>query len=508
MQLRDILAKLSFKSWAVIGIAVVGGLVFITLLFQVASTPSYTTAFAGLDPAQTGKMTAELATEGIPYQLQNGGTALAVPAGDVSQARVALASAGLISPSQADAGLFTKSTLGESDSQEQVQYQVALEQQLADTIDQVQGVSSAQVLLTLPNPNTEVFSDTTQQAQAAVLLTGGNSLDPSAIRGIAELVASSVQGLSASKVAITSDTGELLWPNGSADGGGGGLALEDAESNYDQQQEAQVSGMLASTLGEGKATVVVNAQLNDDQTTTDSLTYTGKPVPTQTSTQSETLANKGGNSATGTPVAGGQTATGNSNYKDTTTQATNDVDKTVTQTTTAPGTVKSENVSVLVSTTVPSAEIPKIRTAVEAATGITPAAITAGTDNLQVNQVSFAKPPATATPTAASPSTGMMSEAKDGILGIGALLFLFFITRGLRKRESEPLANRQATWLRELDYPRSLVELEDENRPVEPLRVKRLRPAHASPAKVQVEDLVEHEPDRVASQVREWMAED
>jgi flagellar biosynthesis/type III secretory pathway M-ring protein FliF/YscJ len=38
--------------------------------------------------------------------------------------------------------------------------------------------------------------------------------------------------------------------------------------------------------------------------------------------------------------------------------------------------------------------------------------------------------------------------------------------------------------------------------------VKRLRPASASPAKVQVEDLVEHEPDRVASQVREWMAED
>jgi len=78
----------------------------------------------------------------------------------------------------------------------------------------------------------------------------------------------------------------------------------------------------------------------------------------------------------------------------------------------------------------------------------------------------------------------------------------------LRRREREPLSTRQATWLRELDSPRSLIELEDESAPTEPMRVKRLRPAAAAPAKLQVEDLVEHAPDRVASQVREWMAEE
>jgi flagellar M-ring protein FliF len=102
----------------------------------------------------------------------------------------------------------------------------------------------------------------------------------------------------------------------------------------------------------------------------------------------------------------------------------------------------------------------------------------------------------------------MIGMAEDGIAVIGGVVFLFFMSRALRRREREPVSTRQAMWLRELDSPRSLVELEDEATADEPMRVKRLRPAKALPAKLQVEDLVEHEPERVASQVREWMAED
>jgi flagellar M-ring protein FliF len=479
------------------------GLVFITLLFQIASKPSYSTLLTGVEPTQTGKMTAELSTAGIPYQLQNGGTALAVPASDVAQARIALAGADLLSPSN-DASLFNDSSLGESDEQAQVQYQVALEQQLADTIDQVQGVNGAQVELALPNPNNEVFSGASQQASAAVLLSGGSSLDSGAIHGIAQLVASSVQGLAVNKVTITSDTGELLWPNGSSDGGS--LAVEDADSSFDQQQEAELSGMLATTLGSGLATVVVDAQLNDNQVTQDQLTYGKAGVPLSTNSQNEKLTNKGGAS---TAVANGETAGGNSNYSDSTNNSTLGVDKTVTQTTVAPGSVVSDNVSVLLSKKVPGGEVGSITKAVETAVGATPALLRAGTDNVQVSQVKFASPTATTGTTAASPASGgMMSMAEDAIAVIGGLVFLFFMTRVLRRREREPLATRQATWLRELDSPRSLIELEDANTQTEPMRVKRLRPAAAAPAKLQVEDLVQHEPERVASQVREWMAED
>ncbi len=507
MQLREIINRLSIKSWAMLGAAAVAGLIFITLLFQVASQPSYTTLLSGVNPTQTGKMTAQLSTAGIPYQLQNGGTALAVPPSDVAQSRIVLSTANLLTPSQSDSQLFNTSSLGQSDQQQQIQYQVALEQQLGDTIDQVQGVQGAQVELALPNPNNAVFTSTAQQASAAVLLSGGSSLDPGAVRGIAELVASSVQGLRIDKVTITSDTGALLWPTG-ASGSGGSLALETADANFDQQQQSQIAGMLAATLGPGLATVAVDAQLNANQETIDQLTYGKTGVPLTTQSQNEKLTNKGSTSTT--TVANGQTAGGNSNYTNTTSNKTLGVDKTVTTTTVAPGNIISDNVSVLLSTKVPKGELGTIRQAVQTAAGITKAQITAGTSNVVVSQVKFAPTPASSTTTtgATPASSGMMGMIEDAAVVLGGVVFMFFMTRMLRRREREPLASRQATWLRELDSPRSLIELEDESSPTEPMRVKRLRPATAAPAKLQVEDLVEHEPDRVASQVREWMAEE
>ena len=154
-------------------------------------------------------------------------------------------------------------SLGESDWQEQVQYQFALEQQLADTIDQVQGVSSAQVELALPIRRRRCFSSSTQQPTAAVLLSDGSApqLGRSSrhrpTRGQSPAWTSTVNRLRHRRAAVA---------DGSAGGGGGGLALEDAESTSAQQEEAQVGRMLTATLRTGyMTTVVVDAQLNDDR---------------------------------------------------------------------------------------------------------------------------------------------------------------------------------------------------------------------------------------------------
>src|SRR5947208_12785080 len=215
--------KLSPRGWAVIAASAAAAMLFLYFVFQMASQPSYSTLLTGLDPAQTGKITSTLDTKGITYQLQNGGTALAVQADKTSQARVALATAGLLGSQQPVFSLFDKQQLGSSNFQQQITYQRALEGQLAQTIQSIQGVSAAQVQLVLPNPQDQLFSDNTQPATAAVLLSGSTSLDPSAVRGIAQLVASSVPGLQSSKVTITDASGPLLWPTSDATAGGTGL---------------------------------------------------------------------------------------------------------------------------------------------------------------------------------------------------------------------------------------------------------------------------------------------
>src|SRR5579875_480840 len=191
----DLVRRLSPKGWAMVGGAFAAAVVFIVIVMQFASAPSYSTVEAGIDPSQTNKITSTLATQGIPYQLQNGGTAIAVESSKVAQARVALASAGLLGNSQPGFSLLDKQSLGQSNFQQQVTYERALEGQLAQTIQTIDGVSSAQVNLVLPNAQDQLFSDQQQPATASVLLSGSSTLQSSSVRGIAQLVASSVPGL-------------------------------------------------------------------------------------------------------------------------------------------------------------------------------------------------------------------------------------------------------------------------------------------------------------------------
>jgi len=511
MPTRAMLANLSPRGRIALAASALGIVVVLFLGMKMASAPSYTTLLTGLDPAQTGKVTAALDQKGIGYQLQNNGTALAVDEGKTAQARIALASAGLPGTQQPGFELLDKQKLGTSDFQQQVNYQRALEGQLAQTIEQIQGVSGAQVQLVLPDKQAQLFAEQSSPASAAVLLSGTTSLDPGAVRGIAQLVASSVPGLSTSKVTITDGSGQLLWPGsaGGADGSSGdsGLPSKQAvEARYDSAMAASLTAMLTRTLGPGKAQVQVNADLDANQATQQQLVYGTKGVPLTQHKETEALKGGGGGAggvagtgANGVPAYAQAGAGGNSNYKHSTTDQTLGVNKTITNTKIAPGAINNQQVSVLLDSSVPKAAIPQIQAAVANAAGIQ----AKRGDTLSVGQVQFAKPPAAPAP---SPIATFGSYLKYAFAGLAALLFLFFVTRALRKREAESLAG-EPTWLREIEAPRPLAELERLESDPPTAAVRPLRSPEQT-ARLQVEDLVARDPDRVAQQVRAWVTED
>jgi flagellar M-ring protein FliF len=272
--------------------------------------------------------------------------------------------------------------------------------------------------------------------------------------------------------------------------------------------------MLAQTLGAGKAQVVVNANVNANQSTQDALVYAKKGTPLTQTTATESL--KGGSGSTsgvsGTAgnipayTAGGTGGGSGSNYSNKTTNTTFGVNKTITHTVVAPGNVLNQSVSVLVDKSVPATSLPAIKQAVANAVGLN----AKRGDTLSVGQLAFAKTPAV-TPPAAGPAS-MMKYAKYGAAGLGSLIFLVFAGRMLRRREREAFAG-QPTWLRELETPRTLASLEAgqpgggavvANAPTE---IQALR-SPVNVARRQVEDLVERDPERVAQQVRQWMGEE
>src|ERR1700722_4484332 len=427
-----------------VGGAAVGAILFIYLFLHMVSAPSYTTLVSGVNPSETGKMTSTLSEHGVKYELQNNGTALAVQSNQTAEARVALAGADLLGNAQPDFKLFEKQNLGESNFQQEVTYQRALQGQ--------------QVELVLPSSQNQIFGENQGVSSAAVLLSGTTSMPQSSVQGIAQLVASSVPGLQLSKVTITDASGQLLWPQAAGSAGGGGNGVQEAEQRYDQSMGASLDAMLAGTLGPGKAQVLVYANMNVNQTTQEQLSYGKAVMPLQQSKDIETLPGNGCGAGGATGTANLPTATstgGKSNYKHETTSSTLGVNKTVTHATIAPGTVESQHVLVLLDHSVPAASLPAIREAITNAAGIQ----TKRGDTISIGQVAFASP----TTAAASSTSSILASAKSALLGCASVAFLFFRPLGLRRRESD--TTDEPVWLRELETPMRLSELQRESAP-------------------------------------------
>jgi flagellar M-ring protein FliF len=505
---RDIASRLSPRGWAAVAGSIVGAIIFIYVLITLASSPSYTTLMAGVNPTQTSKITAALSTAGIPYQLSNNGTAIQVQSSDEAQARVTLASGGLLTGTGGDAtleGSGSSSSLGESNFQQQLQYQSALESQLNQGIEQFGGINSAQVSIVLPDPNDELFTTSQTPSSASVIVNDDGDLSAGTAKSIAQYVKDSVPALQLSNITITDQNGSLLWPTSGDTNSSGLLSKEQAQGAYDAQMTGAVNAMLDSTLGAGKAYVEINADLNTNKTTLDSVKYGNKGTPLTTNDSRETLKGNGGNlnangtagnAATSIPSYSSTTGSGKTNYQNRTTQDTLGVNKTVAHTVVSPGAINRQSVSVMVSSTIPAARLAGIRSAVKNAVGFQ---ATRG-DTISVTQLPFAKPVAVA---AASSSSKMLGDIKWVAVGLGALLFLLFVSRMLRRRENEAFG--EPTWLRELETPRSLASLEAE-RLDEPAQIPALR-SPFNLARKQVEELVDRDPERVAAQVRQWMNE-
>src|SRR3954451_10103608 len=507
------LLALPAKTKAILGVSFVAILAIAFIMLKVATAPSYSLIASGIDPAQTGKITAALDEQGIAYELRNNGTALAVTKTSMAQARIALAGAGVQATGGEQPGyeLLDQSKLGASQFQQQVTYQRALEGEIARTLSGVQGVSNPTVQIVMPQD--DLFQDEATPATAAIQLgNASDTLMPGAVRGMAQTAASSVKGLKAENVTITDSTGAILWPNDESAGSTGSSSNASAEARSARQLENSINAMLGSTLGAGKAKVTVNADLNVDKSSSEELTYGKTGVPLNESSTSETMkggsANSGGTSGTGSNVptysgTNGSGSSGTGSYNNKKVDRNFGVDKKVIKTETAPGAVNKLQVALMVDKSIPKADIANLQKTVATAAGLDQ--VTRG-DTITAMQVAF---PKAETPKAGPVPTTMLGPLKGVALGLAPLLSLFFMSRGMRKRESENLGT--PAWLTTIDEPVTLAQLEAGAASPDYLAnasTQMLPPRVPDASLHQLDQLMEREPERVAAQVKAWMAED
>lgn len=386
------------------GLAVLGVVVGGFLFTKMESQPSYQPLFTNLSASDAGAITSQLTSQKVPYQLADGGSTVLVPANDVDQERVALAQQGLPEGSNVGFSELEKSGITSSEFVQQVEYQQALETQLAQTIESIEGVQSAQVSLNVPQQSQFVIGNQpATTASVLVDLTPGTVLTSDQVAAIVHLAASSTPGLSTSDVTVVDNHGDVLNAPGVASGGSGG-SNTDQTNDYDAEVAGSITSLVDKVVGPGNAAVQVNALLDFDQvnTTTNGLQLgpNGQPITAPTGSTTSTSTGAGGASATGVIGSTTSTTSPSGNSTSSSSQVTNavgQVSETVAQ---APGKVEQTSVAVLLnSSATKHVNQAQIEALVTAAAGLN----LAGGDQLVVSSMAFA------------PST-----AQTGALGAGA----------------------------------------------------------------------------------------
>ena len=513
-------------------VVALGGLLF--LVSTVGRGPDSAIAFSGLSNDDEAAIVQKLKDAKIPYELQDGGT-IRVPSGQVQDARLATAGMGLGGKPSTGSGfeLFNQPSFGQTEFTQKVNYQRALENELARSIDQMDAVDTARVHLVMPEQT--LFSSQQQPATASVMLKlkPGRHLDTAQARSISNLVAGSVEGLKPQNLTIVDVNGNTLTPD---DGVGSTTGLSnkqlDAQRGYESTTEHNLQAMLDNVLGPGKATVRVSAVMNWDQIEQTNETYTpGDPTQTPVLTNHTiTESSNGGAAAGGIPGAasnnasvptyqGGSGGTGTTSKTDT--ETTYQLNKSVQKTVRAPGAVTRLSVSVMLDddpNNPNAALVQSVQTAINAAAGID----ASRGDVLTVTSLPFNRQQlatAQADMEQAAQKQQLMDYLHLGALAVGPLLMLmvlFFLLRRGRKRRTD---DAQALASQVQAAPPKVVEVVDKSAPPVPVpgRTTRASSAVAQPItedpqkayiREQIQMLGKSNPATVAQLIQTWMDED
>jgi flagellar M-ring protein FliF len=188
-------------------LAAVTGLVVLTIMM---SSTDYKPLMTGLEPEDAQAISQQLTAKKIDFKMAPDGRGIDVAASQLDEARMEVASQGPTRSGRMGFELFDKSSWGQTEFDEKVNYQRALEGELERTIGTLSNVKSARVHLVMPRDS--VFLDRSQPAKASVALRlkrGGLSQDQT--DAIARLVSGAVESLAPADVAIIdADTNELL----------------------------------------------------------------------------------------------------------------------------------------------------------------------------------------------------------------------------------------------------------------------------------------------------------
>ena len=247
------------------GIATIGAC---ALVVYFGTRPDWQILYADMDPKQAAKVYDLVSGAGVQVKLSDSGKTLLVPSKDVYKMRLKVAGEG-IQPNAITSGgweTFDKLPLGATDLQQQLAKQRALQGELEKMINEMPGVASSRVMLTIPQKS--VFKKDKLHPTASVMinLQQGNLLAGQEVNGIRCLISSSVSGMTPDDVTISDNRGNLLARQSSEDGDSGGdnSKFMDMQTRMERMLKEKAEAILRPIVGPENVVAMVSCDLDFD----------------------------------------------------------------------------------------------------------------------------------------------------------------------------------------------------------------------------------------------------
>ncbi|HDL7137756.1 TPA: flagellar M-ring protein FliF [Yersinia enterocolitica] len=527
-------------------IAAAAAVAILVALMLWAKSPDYRVLYSNLNDRDGGDIVTQLTQLNIPYRFADNGGALLIPADKVHETRLRLAQQGLPKGGAVGFELLDQEKFGISQFSEQVNYQRALEGELARTIGTLGPVLNVRVHLAMPKPSLFVREQKSPTASVTLALQPGRALDDGQINAIVYMVSSSVAGLPPANVTVVDQTGRLLTQSDSA-----GRDLNAAQLKFTNEVEnrfqRRIETILAPMVGSGNVHAQVTAQVDfasreqtDEEYKPNQAANQGAVRSQQVST-SEQLGgtNVGGvpgalsNQPSATPVApievpqatpaagagaaanaAKQTATSSNSRHDQTTNF--EVDRTICHTQQQAGMVQRLSVAVVVNYGSDKAGKPIALSKDQLAQVESLTREAMGFSTVRGDTLNVVNTPFNATDDASGSNLPFWQQPSffDQLLNIGRYLLILLVAWILWRKLVRPLiakkqeADKAAASVNNIVQAAQTTETAKQTKEELALRKKNQQRVSAEVQAQRIRELADKDPRIVALVIRQWMSND
>jgi flagellar M-ring protein FliF len=207
---EEIVPTFSRKQIAFTTVATIIVAIVVFFIWYILIRMPYAPAFTDINSNDAVTITQELDRIKTPYELDDNGATILVPEDQVDAARIAILGGELPLKGAVGFELFNNTDIGLTEFAQKINYQRALQGELARTIMGLEEIETARVHLSLPESG--IFEQDRRPAKASITIATklGGEIEPAVVLGVQQLVAAAVPELVATNVAILNAQGQLL----------------------------------------------------------------------------------------------------------------------------------------------------------------------------------------------------------------------------------------------------------------------------------------------------------